>query len=46
MLMWGWAWGVRRQLSLLHDIIHGTVTKDPSLRRVLLFWGSMPSVFG
>lgn len=33
------------QLQILHDCIHGTLVKR-SWQQPLLFWGSMPSVFG
>jgi hypothetical protein len=36
------------QLQLLHDVIHGVMFQKPNARLQdrVLFWGSMPSVFG
>jgi fatty acid desaturase len=36
------------QLQLLHDVIHGVMFEKPNprLQDRVLFWGSMPSVFG
>jgi len=34
------------QLQILHDACHHTLFSDPRLNDSVLFWGSMPSIFG